>query len=309
MFKLPALPTPRSEIHELADFAELLALHNGVTSAREIQTFLGQVGENDRNEGAEDDEDIASDLLEGVFEEIGRRSAACGTGYPFRVESLTVLKHDAADQSPRSDVYRYLLLSTRLNMTSDKVQGGVDGTTILEELAAVVLRCYLGYERAKSFVFGTAVPGGFPQKVTQLCNLLGEGGTFSTIDPSAAVNANDDKLDAVAWVPFKDGREGKIIIFCQCKTGTNWKDQITQLQPAGFIHRWMSARKLFLDPLRAFCISESADPARWAGLAVYAGLVFDRVRVIDFLDHTDPVLHQRVKLWNAGARAVAAKAM
>ena len=42
-------------------------------------------------------------------------------------------------------------------------------------------------------------------------------------------------------------------------------------------------------------------PSRWAGLALYAGLLFDRLRLIDYLDMTDDDLHSRIKLWNAGA--------
>jgi len=61
--------------------------------------------------------------------------------------------------------------------------------------------------------------------------------------------------------------------------------------------------------LRAFCVSESADPARWNGLSAYAGLLFDRLRVIDFLDRADVTLHERVRVWNTGAGRVAANAL
>lgn len=309
MFKLPSLPSPHAEIHELADFAEILALRQGVVSVREILAYLGRVSENDPNDGVDDEDDLNATLLDDVFVEMDRRSKSCTIGYPFRLDMQgTVLRHDHADVSPRADVYRYLLLSTRLNMTKDKVQEGVDGTGLLEELAALVLRCYLGYERARSFVFGTAVAGGFAEKVNKLCIDLGEGGHFSSID-DAQVNANDDKLDAVAWIPFADQRSGKVIIFCQCKTGTNWRDQLTQLQPSSFIHRWTSSRRFVYEPLRAFCVSESADPARWQGLSLYAGLLFDRLRVVDCLEKSDDDLHARIRQWNAGAAQVAARAL
>ncbi len=309
MFKLPALPSPRSQIHELADFAELLALQQGTVSVREILAYLGRVSENDPNEGIDDEDDQSADVLDDVFLEMDRRGRSCAGGYPFRLEHHgTVLRHDAADTSVRADAYRYLLLSTRLNMAQDKLQNDIDGTGLLEELAALVLRCYLGSRRAQSIVFGTAMGGGFREKVDALCAVLGEGGGFSSIDP-APVQANDDKLDAVAWIPFTDGRVGKVVIFCQCKTGTNWKEQVSQLQPDAFIHRWMSARSFLLTPVRAFCVSESTDPARWSGFSVYAGLLFDRLRVVDFLDQSDDALHARIRRWNVAAGAVAAQAM
>ncbi|MBD2548543.1 hypothetical protein H6G65_02885 [Microcystis elabens FACHB-917] len=309
MFKLPSLPTPKAEVHELADFAELLAQHNGYVSIREILAYLGRVSENDPNEGIDDEDDLNAALLDDVFDEISRRSSSCDTGYPFRLEmNGTVLRHNSADETVRADVYRYLLLSTRLNMTRDKFQDGLDGTCLLEELAALVIRCYLGYDRARSFVFGTAVAGGFSDKVNRLCDELGEGVRYESIDP-APTHANDDKLDAVAWIPFTDSRGDQLVVFCQCKTGSNWRDLTTQLQPSTFIQRWTSARKFLYDPLRAFCISEAPNPSRWNGLAVYAGLLFDRLRIIDFLDRTDVDLHVRIKRWNAGAIRVFEQAL
>lgn len=309
MFKLPALPSPRADVHELADFAELLAWQNDSVSAREILAFLGRTGDNEYNEGVDDEDDLNANALDDVMVEIDRRSKSCLGGYPFALDLKgTVLRHDPNDTSERAVVYRYLLLSTRLNMTADKVQANIDGTGLLEEISAAVLRCYLGYDRAKSIVFGTAIGGTFPRKVDALCAALGEGGSFETLDPGP-VNANDDRLDSVAWVPFSDMREGKLIIFCQCKTGSSWKEHTTQLQPDVFIKRWMKHRTFLVVPVRAFCVSEATCPTNWRGLVGYAGLLFDRLRVVDFLDRIDPGLLKRIQSWNAAAATVAAKAM
>ncbi len=309
MFKLPALPSPRADVHELADFAELLAWQNDSVSAREILAFLGRTGDNEYNEGVDDEDDLNANALDDVMVEIDRRSKSCVGGYPFALDLKgTVLRHDPNDTSERAVVYRYLLLSTRLNMTADKVQANIDGTGLLEEISAAVLRCYLGYDRAKSIVFGTAIGGTFPRKVDALCAALGEGGSFETLDPGP-VNANDDRLDSVAWVPFSDMREGKLIIFCQCKTGSSWKEHTTQLQPDVFIKRWMKHRTFLVVPVRAFCVSEATCPTNWRGLVGYAGLLIDRLRVVDFLDRIDPGLLKRIQSWNAAAATVAAKAM
>ena len=158
-------------------------------------------------------------------------------------------------------------------------------------------------------MFGTAVAGGFQEKIGRLCQEIGEGGVFSNIDPDGPVDANDDKLDAVAWVPFTDGRAGKLVVFCQCKTGSNWKDHVTQLQPDAFLRRWTSGRGYALTPVRAFCVSESAQPSKWNGLVEYAGLLFDRLRVVDFLGHVEDELLVRLRRWNAAASAVAQGAM
>jgi len=309
MFKLPAPPSPRADIHELADFAELLAWQNHSVSAREILAYLSRVGDNEYNEGVDDEDDINADRLDDVMNEIDRRSRSCIGGYPFALDLKgTVVRHDPSDSSERATVYRYLLLSTRLNMTTDKVQAGIDGTGLLEEISAAVLRCYLGYGRAQSVVFGTATGGTFRSKVDALCNALGEGGGFEALDPGS-VHANDDRLDSVAWIPFSDMRGGKLIIFCQCKTGSNWKQHTTQLQPDVFIKRWMKHRTFLVVPVRAFCISESTCPTHWGGLVSYAGLLFDRLRLVDFLDQLEPGLLGRIRTWNAAAVSVAAKAL
>lgn len=308
MFKLPALPSPRADVHELADFAELLAWQNDSVSAREILAYLGRAGDNEYNEGVDDEDDINADALDDVMIEIDRRSKSCAGGYPFALDLRgTVLRHNPDDSSERAVVYRYLLLSTRLNMTADKVQADIDGTGLLEEISAAVLRCYLGYTRAQSVVFGTAIGGTFREKVDALCGALGEGGSFEALDPGP-VNANDDRLDSVAWVPFSDRRGGKLIIFCQCKTGSSWKDHTTQLQPDAFIQRWMKHRKFLVVPVRAFCVSESTCPTQWGGLVSYAGLLFDRLRLVDFLDRIEPDLLERIRAWNTAAATVAAKA-
>lgn len=309
MFKLPALPSPRADVHELADFAELLAWQNDSVSAREILAYLGRTSDNEYNEGVDDEDDINADALDDVMIEIDRRSKSCVGGYPFALDLKgTVLRHDPSDSSERAIVYRYLLLSTRLNMTADKVQADIDGTGLLEEISAAVLRCYLGYDRAQSVVFGTAIGGTFRDKVDALCGALGEGGGFEALDPGP-VNANDDRLDSVAWIPFSDMRNGKLIIFCQCKTGSSWKEHTTQLQPDAFIKRWMKHRTFLVVPVRAFCVSESTCPIHWGGLVSYAGLLFDRLRLVDFLDRIEPDLLERIRTWNAAAAAVAAKAM
>ena len=69
MFKLPALPSPRADIHELADFAELLALQNesDSVSVREILAYLGRAGDNEYNEGVDDEDDINADALDEVM--------------------------------------------------------------------------------------------------------------------------------------------------------------------------------------------------------------------------------------------------
>ncbi len=302
MFKLPNPPSPQAGIHELADFAELLCWINGSTSAREIVAYLGQIDDNHTNAGCNDDEDENAGVLDEVMNEIERRATACSSGYPFTLEMEgTVLKCSSLEtEATQSIVYLYLLLSTRLNMKDNRIHANIDGAYLLEALSAHVLKSYLGASRAKSFVFGTSNQGAFQDKVNDLCQALCEGSGFRSLD-NAPVQANDDKLDTVAWVPFADRLPGQLIVFGQCKTGTTWRDSTTQLQPENFIKKWMK-EPVLVNPFRAFCVSEAADRARWKGNSVSAGILFDRCRLVEFSARISGTTISEIRTWTLAAK-------
>jgi hypothetical protein len=303
MFKLPDLPSAKAEFNELADFAELLAWDKGSVSAREIVAYMGQLEDNADNVGCNDNDDENASELDEVMLEIERRMSACGNGYPFTLgHKGNVLNYLPDHQNHRSHVYLYLLLCTRLNMNTSRVHANIDGTLMLEEISAHVLKCYFGSARAQSLIFGTCQEGAFIDKVNDLCKKLGEGGFFRNIDGSAPVNANDDKLDTVTWMPFSDKSRSQLVIYGQCKTGSNWTGLVTQLRPTEFIKRWMSEPYL-LDPMRALCVAEAANRAQWGGIALYAGLFLDRCRLVDFCDGLEADLLGRVQTWTTTAKA------
>lgn len=281
-FKLPEYPSPRATIPELADFAELLAWKKGFASERYILSLLQQRDDNSINDGVNDDEEITSNRLEDVMVEIDRRSAACNGGYPFQLGPKgTVLEYKKNSKSRmKSTIYRYLLLSTRLNMQSNRTHGEIDGTALLEELSAHVLKVYLG-EHSNSLVFGSSVSGRFEDKVEGLCKSLNEGGRFRNIDGNRNVDAVDDKLDTVAWVPFHDKSPAQLILFSQCKTGSNWRRELTQLQPETFGSRWME-KPFMVSPVRVLCLSESLDRGEWNSISLSGGILFDRCRIVGF---------------------------
>lgn len=308
MFKLPGLPSPGADTHELADFAELLCWSTGATSAQAIIRYLGRNEGNEGNEGqkrgCEDSDDDNSTELDIVMNEISLRAKACGGGYPFQLlEEGTVLKINRqalADDPTRTTIYQYLLLSTRLNMQADKNHASIDGTTLLESISAHVLKRYLGHERADSIVFGTSKSAKFDVSVKNLCKLLGEGSDFQNPDGNAPVYAKDGNLDVVAWTPFADQLPGKLILFVQCKTGTSWRDSIHELQALAFCSKWLRQQPVFC-PVRAFCIAESASRVRWMSNAIDAGLLFDRSRIVELSGELDSRLLTRVQKWTKAA--------
>ncbi len=303
MFTLPNLPTQFATQSELADFFEVLAAKRRRASKTEVASHLSITSDNLYNVGCDDEDDQIAVKLDGVLIELERRQHACGSdGYPFKISpagtSLVYLGDTSVFCNCKKTAYLYLLLSTRLNMNDNRIHASIDGTAILEELAAVTIKSYLGC-RAESINFGTSVRGGFGKKIDNLCRQFGEGGQHKN-PVGVARHTKDGKLDIVGWIPFTDRLEGKLSVFGQCKTGTNWKDSINDLQPASFIKKFMCS-PYHMDPLRAFFVSESVDRSRWHDMTIDAGLLFDRCRIVDFCPDLPSRLLSKVKTWTEAA--------
>lgn len=298
MFKWPGTPSPSADAHELADFAELSAWQKGRFSRTELSRILVRLDENDHSAGVRIDDAVANSV-EDAYGEIEHRAVACGNCYPFKLCRSAETLHIVGKAKSEHIIYQYLLLATRLNMSSNRVHASIDGTLVFEELAAEVARNYLG-DRARRFVFGTANQSpDFPGKVDELCRKLGEGGGFVNRN-TTRVAARDGKLDVVAWKPFADGRSSKLILFGQCKTGTSYDNMLAQLQPDAFCGKWLRDQ-LFPTPVRVFFITEALRWSDWHDTAVDAGLLFDRCRIVDFCNGIDAAVIAQVAEWTAAA--------
>lgn len=295
MFKWPDAPSPRADVHELADFVELLAWQDATMSVVELSRLLGRMDEVDYSDGVQEEEDEL-----GVSSEMERRRAACSGSYPFVVDnSGQSVRFELECGNARHLIYLFLLLATRLNMSEDRRHGGFDGTELFEELGAEAARCYLG-ARAKSMVFGTAADAaGFAEKVDDLCRRIGEGDGF--IDRhGGGQGAKDDKLDIVAWIPFADRQYSKVILFGQCKTGTHFRNHLTELQPGAFCDSWWRSPPS-LTPTRTFFVAEGLPSVGWGRVASKAGLLFDRCRIVDFCETVSVGLLEKLGIWTREA--------
>ncbi len=305
MFKLPdKFPSSRDDVHELADSYEYNCLlsKDGGTPFHHVFRAASIADDELKAEGIEDeDDDFNGDRLNEVCIEILRRKQACSGNYPFLLEDrgrrlkLSLLENDWS-----AIVYTYLLLATRLNMTKDRVHAQVDGTLLFEKFSAQVAKNYWG-ERAGSKVFGTAATGeGFESKITDLCKSIGEGQGFKSKNKSRPTE-KDAKLDVVVWKGFNDENPAKLIGFGQCKTGTHWEDELSQLQPEVFCDSWFED-PLVVKPVRLFFITDSFPVDKWFSKARSAGIIFDRFRIMDFLPtDKDELLEYQIRTWVASA--------
>ena len=301
MFKWPGTPSPKASAGELADFVEFMAWQKTGASSTEVSRLLGRIDENDYADGTPEEED-ADTIVAEAFTEVQRRSESCRGGYPFVIaQEGRTLRLACDDENEKHITYKYLLLATRLNMNNNRIHANFDGTQVFEELAAETARSYLGC-RAERFVFGTANQGhNFPARVNELCRQLREGGEFvnrNDVPPTE----QDGKLDIVVWKPFSDLLPGKIIAFGQCKTGTNYRDTLTQLQPDAFCTKWMRSQ-IAPTPVRAFFVAEALLQSGWYNIVADSGLLFDRCRIIDFCNSISGDTLDKVISWTAAAAA------
>ena len=299
MFKLPGTPSPRPRSHELADFAEWVCLRDNGTSATGLLQDLGRLDENDYIDGVLEEEETPK-YVEEAFMEIERRSHVCRNGYPFVLgEKAKALHLHHEVENHKHDIYKYLLLATRLDMKSNSRHADLDGTLLFEEVAAEATRSYFG-ARSESLVFGTsASDSNFTTKVDTLCQRIQEGTRFENKN-QAPPNERDGRLDVVSWIPFPDGMPGKLIAFGQCKTGTDYKSELAQLQPDSFCRKWLYSSPA-LTPLRMFFVAEALPQDHWYSIASDAGLLFDRCRIVDCCIDLNAELLKRVTKWTAAA--------
>lgn len=304
-FKLPGRPSARADIHELADYLELLAVCGNRISTREAVSIMGREGEADPNVGCEDVDDENCDDVDEAVAELERRQKACNGGYPFKVDQYgNTVSFEGKAKPKHAILYCYLLLATRFNMKSSKIHAGIDGALLFEDVSAHILKHYLGGFRGRAMVFGTASGSAdFPEKVRRLCLDLGEANGFKN-QGRGLVTANDDKLDVVGWIPFADNTAAQVIVFGQCKTGTAWTDALCQLQPDAFIKTWIDGH-ILVDPIRAFFVSEAVNRARWFHYAAQGGLLFDRCRLVDSFKEMPEELFDKMLSWTVAAQASA----
>jgi hypothetical protein len=252
-------------------------------------------------------EDRARSFAQDALLELQDRIASCdGRGatsrYPFRLDrrkNLLIRKNKTKRVQRTELLYLFLLVVTRADMSATQRQvSGRDPTSIFERIGGEVLRSFWGRQSryADSRVFGTATRGlgTFRNKIDGLCRDIGEGRGWK---PRAlSPGAGDGGLDVVAWRRFADDRPGGLIGFAQCKTGVNWRKHRPQLQPRPFCRDYM-LQALVLDPWRIFMVPNRIEKERWESDTGYAGLLFDRCRLVQYGQSIAPAIFNDCQVW------------
>ena len=292
---------------QVADFAELecLRCHDGNVSALDLTRMI-------LRESDEFTEEFVEQYIDETFNELADRAAHSGVEdgrYPYRVDQTGRLLHLRGDvEKKQIQKYLYLLLATRMNMKTERNQGGEDATKLFEQLCCEVCKRFWGgpSNGVGAFVFGTGREaeskedrqelnqGAFKTAVDQLCRNVGEGLGFSN-RKNRRITARDGKLDVVVWRRFADNRGGQLIGFGQCKTGTHWRGDLPKLQPEGFCAKWMRQRLAVL-PIRLYFVADRVID-NWDDQCVDGGILFDRCRILEYSDSLPSNLIGRIGKW------------
>ena len=188
-------------------------------------------------------------------------------------------------------------------MRDHKVQGGIDGTALFEEICCEVAKNYWG-ERADGMVFGTArrtgtsEVGTFPDAVNDLCGRLREGVEFcphsgfrasgagreSRRGGLEALHRRQDMASSSGSASARPARTGRTGCSRWCQTGSARN---------GF------ARMPVVEPVRLYFMTSRLRHSEWYDCSVDGGILFDRCRILDYA----PKMASLKDRWLAWTRA------
>ena len=288
-------PNSQDSVQVVADYIELQCLLKQTpVSSYSLRSLFSMSDDEINYNGVESSDDLSMYAIEDGIKECEHRAMVCPARYPFNVDSNS-LELQMTDESNK-EIYQFLLLSTRLDMRNQRVQGGYDGTKLFEELCASVAKEYFGHH-SKVMVFGTAVEGGFIQKIEDVIKKLNLTSIYKNPLGSSG-KQKDAAVDVIVWTPFTDNKDSQMIAIGQCKTGTHWESMLSSTQPNVFFESYFTGKPI-ADVGRLFFVAESLGIDRWEERCRRAGIMFDRTRIMEFLPtNICPNLLEKIKQWN-----------
>lgn len=260
------LPLPeRTSAAELGDWAELWCLvEDGRASRAELNKTLTEAF---GSQGPSVDD---------VWMELQRRASLLGPAYPFEATPTAITMRPWSGEH-----LAYIALTLMAITSSYSYAKPVEWSTharLFESLSVLALG---GYVQGRALHIGWPrtgeAPADFKEMILFLRDELNEAGPgqgiFETIP-----NAKDAGVDVIAWKPFRDTRAGQLVVLGQCAVGRNWAEKLSDFND----RTWDRLLGCAVAPVRAFFTPfTGVDAARWDGVCLEGGIVFDRVRVAE----------------------------
>lgn len=271
------------EIPSLTDWFEVAFLAAGSKSKTHAQlrdTLTAAVA------ASAEEVELASNL---VFKEVKRRRQICGNRYPFIVEEKSVLYDDAAD----GEFYKFLLLVVASPLLrNEKRHDEVD--QLFDDLVLDAIRGYLG-EGSAAVRFGWPASGGRPKKFGDAIAWLTAQMNLQPGVGVALPQSKDGGVDIVAWKPFNDRKAAYVVILAQCTVRTNWIPKAKDIIDMVWLAWLDTGRPVVIALAIPFIIPPQFD--RWDSLRRTVGVVFDRLRICQYLAAFSSANHATMVAW------------
>ncbi len=280
--------------------------------------------------------------IELIRSEINERKSAGANVYPFAVDEDRVSLRNVCGK----DVYLLLLvlgtagLPYRRNRRANEVEEAYD----LVALAA--LKRFLGRTSLAVRFARTARseelaeteandplrrPTSFPEAIKWLRHWLDVGpgprppddsdpdtqdhwedGEVEGAEPlgrEPLTSYNDAGVDVVAWWRFADGRAGFPVVLAQCTVQLNWEKKVDDIK-VKLWEKWIDFDTVPPQTALVIPFADRRDSSLWKDRTVQAGVILDRVRLIELLDELEcqqleDMVDDRVRTWTSNELAAA----
>lgn len=233
-----------------------------------------------------DDIEFAVNL---VFKEVKRRRQICGERYPFTMEGKLV----ALDSKSDGEFYKFLLLvvvSPLLRI--EKRYGEVDQA--FDHVVLDAIRSYLGVG-STGLRFGWPASGGRPKKFADAIRWLTAQMNLQVGVGASPPKSKDGGVDLVAWKPFADRRSGYLVVLAQCTMRVDWLPKSKDIIDMVWLAWLDTGRPVVIALAVPFIIPQQFD--HWDTLRRTVGIVFDRLRLCQYLQGANSANHQAMVSW------------
>lgn len=267
-----SIPDPQSSI-AVADWIELIV----ATKDQHVsKASIGHMLES--TSGEEANEPFVCD----IWNELISRQKLYDVS-PYEIDNLAVEPND--EFSPKKEHQACLILSLF------GVESGSKIPKLFEKLTCTAVKKYLSGEAT---VFGWPVRGGsqasIRKRVIEVAEKLNE--KFVESPPE---RYKDRGVDVIGWKPFGEDRSSQVVILLQCAAGIKWRDKTGDLP----MRAWEQYIHWACNPVKAFAVPCIVSERDWHDVSKEAGIVFDRVRILNLLQEVkvDEKLTRELEAW------------
>jgi len=269
----------------LADWLELVTvLSEEQTGNISLVLDSADIAEDSEIEDIAANDSTRDSQAEAIAETIlSRRTTLGEEAYPFLMSTNGERLHITPNRTYGHSTYLACLMISHswrsgklvapASLSEDELRTARTQFEILTAVAAV------GLATGPSFLLGTNRAGaqGLQDRVSEICNIVGEGRGRPILHTAAPDAANDDGVDVLAVHPELDGPPHRTFWFCQSASGENYSDKPIINIIDGFLDIWFDERPAHTSG--ALFFPSTLDTVRAIYLTPRLGHLYHRLRM------------------------------